>query len=109
MDAIDLAKKAGMGGRINTIMQAAFFKVAGIIPEAEAIDYMKQAVKKTYGKKGDKIVQMNNNAIDMGAQGIQEINYPESCHHHRGCVVCWFADAGEFFAGDAVPDHRAEG
>ncbi len=78
IDALKLAKQAGMGGRVNTVMQSAFFKVAGIIPEAEAMDYMKQAVKKTYGKKGDKIVAMNNTAIDLGAEGMEEIKYPAS-------------------------------
>ncbi len=78
VDAIKLAEQAGMGGRINTVMQSAFFKIAGVIPEADAMDYMKQAVKKTYGKKGDKIVKMNNTAIDLGAEGMEEIKYPES-------------------------------
>jgi len=105
VDAIDLAMKAGMGGRINTIMQAAFFKVAGIIPEDEAIDYMKQAVKKTYGKKGDKIVQMNWDAIDMGAQGVQEIKYPESwATTTEGAPFATPpADADEFFVKTLYP------
>ncbi len=105
VDAIDLAEKAGMGGRINTIMQAAFFKVAGIIPDAEAIDYMKQAVKKTYGKKGDKIVQMNNTAIDMGAEEITEIKYPESwATTTEGAAYATApADAGEFFVKTLYP------
>ncbi len=105
VDAIDLAEKAGMGGRINTIMQAAFFKVAGIIPEAEAIDYMKQAVKKTYGKKGDKIVQMNNTAIDMGAEGITEIKYPESwaTATEGAAYAIAPAEAGEFFVKTLYP------
>jgi pyruvate-ferredoxin/flavodoxin oxidoreductase len=105
VDAIDLAKKAGMGGRINTIMQAAFFKVAGIIPENEAIDYMKQAVKKTYGRKGDKIVQMNYDAIDMGAQGVQEIKYPESwATTTEGAPFATPpADADEFFVKTLYP------
>ena len=105
VDAIDLAEKAGMGGRINTIMQAAFFKVAGIIPESEAIDYMKQAVKKTYGKKGDKIVQMNNTAIDMGAEGITEIKYPESwaTATEGAAYAIAPAEAGEFFVKTLYP------
>ena len=78
IDGIKLAEQAGMGGRVNTVMQSAFFKVAGIIPEADAMKYMKQAVEKTYGKKGDKIVKMNYQAIDLGAAGIKEIKYPES-------------------------------
>ncbi|MGE5494251.1 MAG: pyruvate:ferredoxin (flavodoxin) oxidoreductase [Burkholderiales bacterium] len=78
IDAIKLAQQAGMGGRINTVMQSAFFKVAGIIPEADAMTYMKKAAEKTYGKKGEKIVKMNYTAIDLGAQGLEEIKYPES-------------------------------
>ncbi len=105
VDAIDLAEKAGMGGRINTVMQAAFFKVAGIIPEAEAIDYMKQAVKKTYGSKGDKIVNMNNTAIDMGAEGIAEVKYPESwaTTTEGAAYACAPAEAGEFFVKTLYP------
>jgi len=105
VDAIDLAEKSGMGGRINTIMQAAFFKVAGIIPEAEAIDYMKQAVKKTYGKKGDKIVQMNYDAIDKGVQGIMEVNYPESwATTTEGAPYAKApSEAGEFFVKTLYP------
>ncbi len=99
IDAIDIAERAGMGGRINTVMQAAFFKVANIIPEKDAIEYMKMAVKKTYGKKGDKIVSMNNTAIDMGAEGLVEINYPASwANTKEGAPVASApAEAGEFF------------
>ncbi|MBE5780982.1 MAG: pyruvate:ferredoxin (flavodoxin) oxidoreductase, partial [Clostridiales bacterium] len=78
IDAIAIAQKVGMGGRINTVMQSAFFKIAGVIPEADAIAYMKQAALKSYGRKGEKIVNMNYAAIDAGAEGIVEINYPES-------------------------------
>lgn len=78
IDAIKLAQQAGMGGRINTVMQSAFFKVAGIIPEADAMTYMKKAAEKTYGKKGEKIVKMNYTAIDLGAEGMEEVKYPES-------------------------------
>jgi pyruvate-ferredoxin/flavodoxin oxidoreductase len=77
IDAIKLAQQAGMGGRINTVMQSAFFKVAGIIPEADAMTYMKKAAEKTYGKKGEKIVKMNYTAIDLGAEGMEEVKYPE--------------------------------
>ena len=105
VDAIKIATEAGMGGRINTVMQAAFFKVAGIIPEADAIKYMKEAVKKTYGKKGDKIVNMNYNAIDMGAQGMVEINYPASWADTTEGAPCAAppADAGEFFCKVLYP------
>ena len=62
-----------MGARINTIMQAAFFKLANVIPYADADAYMKKAVLKSYGKKGEEVVNKNYAAIDAGATHIQEI------------------------------------
>ncbi|MDR1568984.1 MAG: pyruvate:ferredoxin (flavodoxin) oxidoreductase [Oscillospiraceae bacterium] len=78
IDAIKLAAEVGMGGRINTTMQAAFFKLANVIPYDDADRYMKEAVKKSYGKKGDKIVAMNNAAIDIAISGLKEVTIPES-------------------------------
>ena len=78
IDGIKIGKEIGLGGRINTVLQSAFFKLAAIIPEEEAIDLMKKAAKATYGRKGDKIVQMNYDAIDAGAKQVVEIEVPES-------------------------------
>ncbi len=78
IDAISLAREVGMGNRINTIMQSAFFKLANIIPAEQAIQYMKDAAKKSYSKKGDEVVQQNYAAIDAGANNVVEIKYPES-------------------------------
>ena len=78
IDGIKIGKEIGLGGRINTVLQSAFFKLAAIIPEAEAIDLMKAAAKATYGRKGDKIVQMNYDAIDAGAKQVVEVTVPES-------------------------------
>ena len=78
IDGIKIGKEIGLGGRINTVLQSAFFKLAAIIPEEEAIDLMKAAAKATYGRKGDKIVQMNYDAIDAGAKQVVEIEVPES-------------------------------
>ncbi|MDD3920753.1 MAG: pyruvate:ferredoxin (flavodoxin) oxidoreductase [Eubacteriales bacterium] len=78
IDAIKLAREVGMGGRINTIMQSAFFKLANVIPAEQAIEYMKAAAKKSYSKKGDEIVQKNYAAIDAGANAVVEIKYPAS-------------------------------
>ncbi len=78
IDGIKIGKEIGLGGRINTVLQAAFFKLANIIPEEQAIDLMKAAAKATYGRKGDAIVQMNYDAIDAGAKQIVEIQVPES-------------------------------
>ena len=78
IDGIKIGKEIGLGGRINTVLQSAFFKLANIIPEEQAIDLMKAAAKATYGRKGDKIVQMNYDAIDAGAKQVVEITVPES-------------------------------
>ena len=78
IDGIKIGKEIGLGGRINTVLQSAFFKLASIIQEEEAIDLMKKAAKATYGRKGDKIVQMNYDAIDAGAKQVVEIEVPES-------------------------------
>ena len=78
IDGIKIGKEIGLGGRINTVLQSAFFKLAAIIPEEEAISLMKTAAKNTYGRKGDKIVQMNYDAIDAGAKQVVEVAVPES-------------------------------
>ena len=73
INATALAEEIGLGQRTNTIMQAAFFKLADIIPFAEAQQYMKDYAKKSYAKKGDDIVKLNWDAIDVGADGLVEI------------------------------------
>ena len=78
IDGIKIGKEIGLGGRINTVLQSAFFELANIIPGEEANALMKAAAKASYGKKGDKIVQMNYDAIDAGAKQIVEIQIPES-------------------------------
>lgn len=76
IDATDIAEEIGLGGRINMIMQAAFFQLAKVIPEAEAVAYLKEAVRDTYGKKGSKIVEMNDAAIDKGIEKLVQIDVP---------------------------------
>ncbi len=78
IDGISIGKEIGLGGRINTILQAAFFKLANIIPVEEAVKYMKDAATASYGKKGEAIVKMNHDAIDRGLTGLKEIAVPES-------------------------------
>jgi len=78
IDAVKIAADLGLGGRINMIMQAAFFQIADVIPPEEAINYMKDAIKKTYGKKGDKIVQMNYDAVDNALGELKKIKVPKS-------------------------------
>ena len=76
IDATKLAAQVGMGNRINTIMQAAFFKLADVIPYEQADEYMKAYAKKTYGKKGDAVVQKNWDAIDIAISGLRQVNVP---------------------------------
>lgn len=78
IDAVSLAEKAGMGGRINVIMQTAFFKISGVLPEAEAVELIKKSIKKTYGKKGEEVVKKNIDTVDMALAGIQQVNYPKT-------------------------------
>ena len=78
IDGIKIGKEIGLGGRINTVLQSAFFELAKIIPGEEANALMKAAAKASYGKKGDNVVQMNYDAIDAGAKQIVEIQIPES-------------------------------
>ncbi|MCD6306556.1 MAG: pyruvate:ferredoxin (flavodoxin) oxidoreductase, partial [Deltaproteobacteria bacterium] len=78
MDAVKIAERLGLGGRINMIMQAAFFQIADIIPPEQAFGYMKSAIKKTYGKKGDKVVQMNIDAVDKAIGELNKIKVPKS-------------------------------
>ena len=90
MTVVKIGKEIGLGGRINTVLQSAFFKLANIIPEEHAIELMKAAAKATYGRKGDAIVQMNYDAIDAGAKQVVEVKVPESW---KDC-----ADEGLFMA-----------
>ncbi|MDR2655420.1 MAG: pyruvate:ferredoxin (flavodoxin) oxidoreductase [Oscillospiraceae bacterium] len=76
IDGVAIAKELGLGGRINTILQAAFFSLANIIPKDDAVKYMKDAASASYGSKGEKIVAMNHQAIERGANGYKEIAVP---------------------------------
>ena len=78
IDAISIAKEIGLGGRVNTILQAAFFKLAKIIPADKAVEYMKEAALKSYGKKGEQIVNMNYAAIERGISGAKKVEVPAS-------------------------------
>jgi pyruvate-ferredoxin/flavodoxin oxidoreductase len=76
IDAVKVAQEVGLGGRINTIMQVAFFKIANVIPVDDAIKFIKDSIVKTYGKKGEQIVNMNLAAVDRALEGLEEIKYP---------------------------------
>jgi pyruvate-ferredoxin/flavodoxin oxidoreductase len=78
IDAVSIAGKIGLGGRINMIMQSAFFKLANVIPIEDAVKYLKESIEKTYGKKGQKIVDMNKAAVDKGIEVLKKVNVPDS-------------------------------
>ena len=76
IDAVSIAKEIGLEGRVNTILQSSFFQLADIIPSDQAIELMKEAAKKTYERKGQKIVEMNYQAIDRGSKEVVKIDIP---------------------------------
>ena len=97
VDAIKLAREVGMGNRINTIMQAAFFKLANIIPYDQADEYMKAYAKKTYGKKGDEVVKKNWDAIDIAISGLTEVKVPAEWADATTGAVPMKVEATEYF------------
>ena len=109
IDGIGIAASVGMGNRTNTVMQAAFFKLANVIPYAEAEEYMKAAAKKSYGRKGDKIVQMNYDAIEAGAKSLVEIPVPESWLNATTGAEAVKVPATEYFDEVISPVLRHEG
>ena len=78
VNATKIASEIGLGRRINMIMQSAFFKLAEIIPQEEATEYLKASIKKAYGKKGEKVVNMNYEAVEAGMNSLVKINVPEN-------------------------------
>jgi len=113
IDAISLAEELGLGARINVIMQTAFFKISGIIPADQAVKAIKDAIQKTYGKKGEKIVAMNNEAVDKSLDRICEVTVPTAVTSTWSRPPAVPADAPQFIQevtgelmamrGDAVP------
>jgi len=77
IDAFKIAQEVGLKTRINTIMQVCFFKISGVLPEAEAIDLIKKAIYKSYHKKGDDIVKMNMAAVDLALEALEEVPIPD--------------------------------
>ncbi len=108
LNAVKIAEEIGLGGRINMIMQAAFFKIANIIPVEEAVKYLKQAVVSSYGKKGEKIVSMNNAAIDKGTESIVKVEVPESWKNAED-AVSEAKEVPEFIKNILDPMNRLNG
>ena len=103
IDAVKLAASVGMGGRINTTMQAAFFKLAEIIPYEKADEYMKAYAKKSYAKKGDEVVKMNWAAIDVAISGLTEVEVPAEWKNATTGAVASKVEATEYFDNIVAP------
>ncbi|MCE5223357.1 pyruvate:ferredoxin (flavodoxin) oxidoreductase [bacterium] len=88
INATDIAIEIGLGGRINMIMQSAFFKLSKVIPIEKAVEYMKEAVEHTYGKKGEKIIEMNFKAIDKGIELLHKVNVPSAWNAIQEDCTC---------------------
>ena len=108
IDATSLAKELGLGTRTNTILQAAFFKLANIIHIEEARDYMKEAILKSYGNKGDKIVNMNYSAVDRGIGAAVEIELSPS-EVKEGAGVAVTEELPEFVSDILLPMNLQKG
>ncbi|HOU37766.1 MAG TPA: pyruvate:ferredoxin (flavodoxin) oxidoreductase [Treponemataceae bacterium] len=96
IDAVSIAEKAGMGGRINVVMQTAFFKISGILPEAEAVSLIKKFIEKSYGKKGADVVKKNIDTIDMALAGVEKVDYPKTASSSLKMLPAMTADAPDF-------------
>ena len=108
IDAVKIAQEISLGGRINMIMQSAFFKLADIIPLADAVKYLKDAVEHSYGKKGQNIVDMNNAAIDKGIDAIVAVEVPAGWAE-AGDTAAEAATGNEFVDKLLVPMNKLEG
>ena len=78
IDGNKVARDAGMGGRINTVMQTCFFAISGVLPAQQAIEAIKNSVRKTYAKKGDEVVEMNLRAVDQTLAHLYEVKIPDA-------------------------------
>ena len=109
IDGVKIGKEIGLGGRINMVMQSAFFKLANIIPIEEAVGYMKEAVVKSYGKKGQAIVDMNNAAIDAGVNALVKIEVPAEWANAVEAEAAAAKSGNDFVDNILVPMNKLEG
>ncbi len=101
IDALKISESAGLGARINSVMQAAFFKISGILPEEEAIKLMKAAIKKEFSRKGEDIVKMNWECIDKASEALSQVEVPASITKSAEPVKL-ISDSASDFAKDVI-------
>lgn len=110
INSTKIARELGLGSRTNIILQSAFFKIAKIIPFEEAAKHMMDAIVKSYGKKGDKVIQMNSTAVDQGKENLIKINVPASWSEARSDKEDSTEEGLPFFVRDIMlPVNRMEG
>lgn len=110
IDALKIAREVGLGSRINTVMQACFFKISGVLPEKEAIDLMKNVIRKSFANKGEDIVKMNWNAVDKSSSGLSLVpipSKPASQSHIAPELIP--QDAGDFARNIILPTMSLKG
>ena len=109
VNATKIAQEIGLGNRINMIMQSAFFKLAAIIPETEAVEYLKDSIKKAYGKKGEKVVNMNFEAVEAGLNALVKIEVPANWSNAEELEMAVDSDEPEFIKNILRPMNAQEG
>ena len=109
VNATKIAQEIGLGNRINMIMQSAFFKLAAIIPETEAVEYLKDSIKKAYGKKGEKVVNMNFEAVEAGLNALVKIDVPDNWSNAEELEMAVDSDEPEFIKNILRPMNAQEG
>lgn len=109
IDATRIAREIGLGGRINMIMQSAFFKLSEVLPIEEAVEHLKKSIVEEYGTKGEEIVRMNYEAVDKGIEALVKVNVPESWKDAKDEEVEEKKDVPEFIKNVLEPMNRQEG
>ncbi len=99
IDGFKVAQEAGMGSRINTIMQVCFFAISGVLPRDEAIEQIKKAIKKTYGKRGEAVIQKNFAAVDAALAHLEKVEVPAAVSSNFDLIPSISSDAPEFVRG----------
>ena len=104
INAVKIGKEIGLGNKYNAVLQAAFFKIANIIPEEDAVKYMKQFIVKSYGKKGEEIVNMNYKAVDAGISAFHKVNVPASwANAEDSAEAAATVEKPDFVKGNTLP------
>ncbi len=109
LNATNIAEEIGLGNRINMIMQSAFFKLADVIPLEDAVKYLKDSIYKSYGKKGDKIVNLNNKAVDLGIEKLVKIEIPASWATVAADATVAANEVPDFIKNILLPMNAQEG